>query len=33
MQAVVVPSLDETPEQGAEEAITEVYINMPCCFQ
>ena len=27
MQVVIVPSLDETPEQGAEEAITEVKIN------
>ncbi len=27
VQAVVVPSLEDTPEQGAEEAITEVKIN------
>ena len=27
MQAVVVPSLDETPEQGAEEAIVEHRVN------
>ena len=27
MQALVVPSLEETPEQGAEEAIVEAKIN------
>ena len=27
MQAVVVPSLEETPEQGAEEAIVEHKVN------
>ena len=27
MQALVVPSLEETPEQGAEEAIVEVKVN------
>ena len=27
LQAVVVPSLEETPEQGAEEAIVELKVN------
>ena len=27
MQALVVPSLEETPEQGAEEAIVEAKVN------
>ena len=27
MQALVVPSLEETPEQGAEEAIVEARVN------